>query len=616
MENIISLTEKDVLQNNQYINTKIDILYLKNIKNVFSKVFKNCLIDKLIVDSAEDISWINFRGNKIKELIFTGRNRIITADSFARTDLEKLKLSENIEIISSSAFYNNKLTKLTLPPNIKEIQSYAFKDNNIEKIILPDSIETIGTNAFDEIEIQYKDMIFNKELIAKIGTENIITYYNVCKNNIVDKSKVSTLSKEALYLLPLDKEIMKGYCANYKQYDKLLNEILQENNLINFKDMHKLVLFKACYILGFFSNPNKETIDFIKKIINDFTLEGFITFFEFYIEQNSLIYKPDFKDFFIKMYKEGNVNPNRYSIYQMIYKNFSEFKKQSNKRREIELRNISREILINHDNPELQAKLKEKYNEKKKKLKELTYEDITNILTKYTIKPENERIREILSFVPHYKQKDITELENIYELGRNNPKSIPIIEDSYIGSNSFKYKWSKEDEPINLVIGIICLCCARLEEKGKDIMIQSVINPNIVNLILYDENNYIVGKSTAYINKDKKYILFNNIETKELGTKGLKSAKQRKIECLQSFLRAVNDLVKKMKEENIDISQVSVGMGVNDLKETIIEYGLEVVYSDLLENFSYNGYPGDANNPEHGQAILYKDEENNNLNLK
>ena len=43
--------------------------------------------------------------------------------------------------------------------------------------------------------------------------------------------------------------------------------------------------------------------------------------------------------------------------------------------------------------------------------------------------------------------------------------------------------------------------------------------------------------------------------------------------------------------------------------EAIQKYGLEIEYVDMLKNFPYEGYAGDANDPEYGQAILYKDDE-------
>lgn len=45
-------------------------------------------------------------------------------------------------------------------------------------------------------------------------------------------------------------------------------------------------------------------------------------------------------------------------------------------------------------------------------------------------------------------------------------------------------------------------------------MVQSMINPNIKNLIIYDSMRNVVGKTTAFYNYNQKYILFNNIEIK------------------------------------------------------------------------------------------------------
>lgn len=182
-------------------------------------------------------------------------------------------------------------------------------------------------------------------------------------------------------------------------------------------------------------------------------------------------------------------------------------------------------------------------------------------------------------------------------------KNIPNVKDDL--KNNITYHWSKSDNPVNIILGYLVDCCAKLGATGEDIMRQSMINPDIANLIIYDENNQVLGKATAYYNSSKKYILFNNAEVKV--TKELKNSKERRREILNTLLRAVDDLTKAFKKNNVNINEVRIGMGHNDLALAIKEAKIEIELDDLFDNYHYDGYIGDANGEE-GQAILYKDD--------
>ena len=99
--------------------------------------------------------------------------------------------------------------------------------------------------------------------------------------------------------------------------------------------------------------------------------------------------------------------------------------------------------------------------------------------------------------------------------------------------------------------------------------------------------------------------MFNNAEVKV--TKELKNSKERRREILNALLRAVDDLTKAFKKNNVNINEVRIGMGHNDLALAIKEAKIEIELDDLFDNYHYDGYIGDANGEE-GQAILYKDD--------
>ena len=242
-------------------------------------------------------------------------------------------------------------------------------------------------------------------------------------------------------------------------------------------------------------------------MLKTYTVEEFSDFWGINRIEDGILFKPGYKKLFVQMYKNGDISPDDERLNKFIYVNFEELKMHSFKRRESELKYIRDKILKNPKDLEMVKLLQQEYDLKKTKLKEVTVEDVKYFLSsvKYNIRPGNEDMKGILKYVSNYSVDMVDELQDIYEQGRKIKKNIPFLKDKYEDKREFKYKWIKEDDPINLVLGIICDCCACLENGGRDIMKQSVINPDIINLALCDENNKIIGKSTAYINKEKKY---------------------------------------------------------------------------------------------------------------
>ena len=206
----------------------------------------------------------------------------------------------------------------------------------------------------------------------------------------------------------------------------------------------------------------------------------------------------------------------------------------------------------------------------------------------------------------HIEQDGFDKIQDIYEESKDVIKTIPLTIDK--SGSDIKYHWSKSDNPINTILGYLVNCCAKLGGAGEDIMRQSMINPDIANLIIYDENNQVMGKATAYYNRKEKYILFNNAETKGITSKGLKSEKQRQKECLEALIRGTMDAVNVLKERGEDVNEVRIGMLRNDLANVIEKYGLEISY-ELLQSYNWKDYDGDASDADKGQAIIYKDDE-------
>ena len=303
----------------------------------------------------------------------------------------------------------------------------------------------------------------------------------------------------------------------------------------------------------------------------------------------------------MKLFDEDNMEYNNKNISGRLYTSFEMISDYTLKRHKETISKKNTEIKVERDSVKVQE-----LSVLKKNLKNISYEDICYYINHNTfdVRDQNEKLLSVVNeLAVHINQDEFDEIQDIYEQSKNVLKNIPSVKDDL--KNNITYHWSKSDSPVNIILGYLVDCCAKLGAAGEDIMRQSMINPDIANLIIYDENNQVLGKATAYYNSRKKYILFNNAEVKV--TKELKNSKERRREILNALLRAVDDLTKAFKKNNVNINEVRIGMGHNDLALAIKEAKIEIELDDLFDNYHYDGYIGDANGEE-GQAILYKDD--------
>lgn len=135
-------------------------------------------------------------------------------------------------------------------------------------------------------------------------------------------------------------------------------------------------------------------------------------------------------------------------------------------------------------------------------------------------------------------------------------------------------------------------------------MVQSMINPNIKNLIIYDSMRNVVGKTTVFYNYNQKYILFNNIEIKRSFLDSDKTDITLKKEVLKAIKRGIDDQIASMLERGYPVDDIRIGMKNNDLEDAIVDSGIEIIHTKFLENYLFNGYIGDVSDEEKGQAII------------
>lgn len=575
-----------------------NVLLSSNLKNIKNNAFShNQLEDIEIPCSVEILETSAFMNNQLKNIIIPGSIKEIGHGAFSNNKLEQLEISNGVQYIAGQAFENNNLTSVEIPSSIKRIGHRAFFNNNLTSIEIPSTVEIIDTYAFDNIEIKYNNHIFSEHFVSSYGCENIIEASKIL--DISPSFNFESFSYSLIKIIPKDNDSVKGYINNYRIFNKLKEEI----NIEEFNNEHKEEykdFYKMCYTLGLFNtggDKQKEVMEVIKKICQKYTVSEIHEMYK-YIELTK--YKEKFSEIILKEYD----HPDLMEIITNLYNNYEEISKSIIAGRKEKIGILNAEYKSSSS-----MEVKEKLENLKSLKKNIIMDDVIkyNAENIFEIREQNENLAYVAKILSSFmNQEKFDKIQDIYEKAKKVEKKEEKIYSYIIDENKegFHYAWLSGDDPTNTVLGYLCDCCAKLGGTGEYIMIKSMTKHNIKNLVIYDSMKKIVGKSTAYYNREQKYIIFNNIEIKQKFLESKKTTANEKKEVLKTILRGIKDQIKSMQENGIEVKDVRIGMRNNDLEQEIKNEGIEIVYKDLLQNCHFGKYAGDANDEEKGQAII------------
>lgn len=153
----------------------------------------------------------------------------------------------------------------------------------------------------------------------------------------------------------------------------------------------------------------------------------------------------------------------------------------------------------------------------------------------------------------------ITNLETGEFISYDNDSKKDLKEES--SDKKYYYEWLPKHSYDNFILGKYCSCCAHLNGAGAGIMRASIILDNVQNLVIRNETGKIIAKSTLYINRNKGYGVFNNVEI-SLAIKSDMTDDLRQI--YEAFMRGANAFVGTYnKNFDIPIKELTVGYNRN-----------------------------------------------------
>lgn len=538
----------------------------------------------MIIDSSvikgDSYKNVNINELELKNVRFVGNN------AFCNCNISNLILNEGLEQINMYAFKDNNISSLLLPSSLKAIGLRTFYNNEIKEIVIPSSVTFIGYQAFDDnVDVIYDGKKFNSSLLMKIGIHNLIKLNDII--NLVPEINLDILSKEVVVEMPLDKDSIKSYIRNYKRYENIKSKF---NNEVEFDNKN---LFKLCYLLGVF-NLDKDSYEGIESIIIDLYYNNSFAVFNNILSEIELNgFSINFCKLFIKNYN----NPDFIMVLKKYYMDYDNINKIIRKIRENEIGGLNTKYKKSNDNNEKEELLVE-INILKEKGKKIELEDILNYMNNhlYECRESCKELESVLLMLSCYlTNEEFDKVQDFYEKVKYSACKSNLL--TCKEKNGYmSYEWLDNKDPINLVLGYICNCCAKYKSNGEDIMYQSMINPNIKTLVVRDCDDEIVAKTTVYFNKEKNYLLFNTIEVKRI----VSSNDYKKI--LDAILSGINKQVELLNDKGDFIWDIRIGLKNNDLYDLLVDK-FEVTKT-MLDNYSYDRYKGDANDIEYGQVII------------
>ena len=201
-----------------------------------------------------------------------------------------------------------------------------------------------------------------------------------------------------------------------------------------------------------------------------------------------------------------------------------------------------------------------------------------------------------------------------------NSKDLPIKE--------FTYEMLDKYDPINMILGLYCSCCATItsEDYGKKIAENSIVVENIQNMVVRNIRNEIIGMSTICVNING-FVLLNSFDMDEKYRKHEKIKKNsdntfsgtpedegrydvphehkdehEREEIFRAFQRGINAFVQEYDKQypQNPVKQVRVGWKHNRLKRQVEQFERVLGYERWI--FA-DGY--DFQDAERVQFILY-----------
>ena len=585
-------------------------------------------------------------------------------------DMTDIKLPKNLVKIGQGAFYNcNGISSLELPNSLKEIDSEAFGGClGIKNLVIPDGVVNIGKNAFKDCEFE-KLIVPSSVKNFPFVEDDQFGYFTKLEDGFMLSKKPTPTSLDAdllgvnyaflssnwKYHEKIFNEVRNPVIKNF--YNSLVYDIKDNYDLLeNFMESHTFTFYKKfmkllddnkkktinenrnsnyIYPASYFRNQERDlgkmlfnlgafgvetTLENGKRFNYAHQISGFL---DLKLERGEVQLKN-----LLETFKKTEIKGFNKDFNEFFINNFDELMEEEKLNNGFisKCYNDFDEVQATHtSNKGHQRKLKSTVEKFRKYFLENKFEGVTeeNIEIARTIAPwfdRQESFDEALQIYDELKTKKIPTnivgkhlkddvvFDKIDKYSSKiRSKNVNTFENLFsVVDAQFSFEWLEKNDPRNLILGKLCTCCSHIEGAGFSIMHASMVDPNVQNLVIKDDKNTIIAKSTIYINKKEGYGVFNNIEVNDelIGNYENMNLIYRK------FIEGANLFVDKYNAKNKKnpLKVVTVGTNNNDLLNILRRYHRNS--PEIFRSIDYSDYgvtdrkhKGDSDD---GQIIVWK----------
>lgn len=477
------------------------------------------------------------------------------------------------DIIYNEEYAGKQIDELILSNKVKSIGDSAFFKNAIKEVIIPNGVEYIGKYAFDlNVIVIYKNYVFSESILKKYGVENIIKISQVLE--ILSKSiTLGNISyyfpKEILESMFINNDNVKSYMVNFNIFNNYVYYILKKINIENTNTNYN-ILYKIFYIFGFFNCKDKDIIFY--NILKFLKTNNFNKIIE-------VVLTLELKEYNKNLAAILNDNPENKQLLEILSKTYDDFPIIL---KDILLKKANQLKKVNAEYKKMGEKdTKEEYQRLRKEKKKLSLSDIINYIKIKSYLGDDSVFSSIAPIIyRNVSQEDIVRMKDIYRESLNTKDNQYFSSSKEIRENT-SFEWVENKSLLNFVLGYLCDCCARIGDEGETIVIQSMTNPLIKNLVIYDLNYDVLAKVTALYNLEYKAIIFNEI----MMPKALRKNAYIKAIVLDTIFKATQLQVSMMQDKGIDVSEIRMESFDNHINDLLKHYPLaEQLYENTLND--------------------------------
>lgn len=584
----------------------ISVQLPSNLKKIGSAAFSNCCsLEKInFPNTLTEIMNGAFSNCKaLKEINLPNNLKEIKAYSFENTNLKQIIIPNSVEIINNMAFGLAPGEEIYLGDNCTRISQDAFKGCKTKKIRIGNFTQLSQPGLIGVLDL-LNYFYINKETHEILGFDkpqnNLVNYEKINYDDWYKNLEEIQGKKGKSIILSLIADENKNYVANddlnnlflnilkivnRENYDEIKKSLDNSKTFFDmlkktyyYKEMKAIIsynseiyanLFTLAYTLGAFNDnqiERQKACEFLHNVLDkkELELEDIYEIFN-PLEFNG--YNKEWAEFFMNKnnFKELlKLEENQEGYIARVYNNFEQIREFGRSNRGSQ---NYRKVTLDMCNNYLLESVFTGVDESTK--------SIAHTISAYTrsqmsfnwavsIKQEYDKLKSEGKVNNHLLEEKI--IDSKKEILKDINDTLSQL--SELANNKFTYEFLSKEDPANFVLGKYCSCCSHLEGAGYGVMRASIIHPDCQNIVIRNEKGKIIAKSTLYVNKSYGYGVLNNFEVNN----NFKDEEILKMIYLK-FKQAINEFAiryNKIYKDN-PLTQINVGMGINDLKEVILE---------------------------------------------